>query len=51
MIYLNNRCTDFMFLVVMVCETYSSTISLQLARYHFCVLKFISTGFNHKICS
>ena len=26
MIYLNNYCTDFMFLVVMVCVRYSSTI-------------------------
>ena len=27
MIYLNKYCTDFMFLLVMVCVTYSSTIS------------------------
>ena len=34
MIYLNKYCTDFMFVVVMVCETYSSTI-LSLIIFNF----------------
>ena len=34
MIYLNNYCTDFMFLD-MVCITYSSTIILSLIIFNF----------------
>ena len=34
MIYLNNYCTDFMFLVAIVCETYSSTM-LSLIIFNF----------------
>ena len=34
MMYLNNDCTDIMFLVVMVCVTYSSTI-LSLITFNF----------------
>ena len=34
MIYLNNYCTDFVFLVVIVCVTYSSTI-LSLIIFNF----------------
>ena len=34
MIYLNNYCTDFMFLVAIVCVTYSSTI-LSLMIFNF----------------
>ena len=34
MIYLKNYCTDFMFLVVMVCITYSST-RLSLIFFNF----------------
>ena len=50
MIYLNKYCPDFMFLVVMLCVAYSSTIlsliifiSYQFLKYHSCLLKFLST--------
>ena len=33
-IYLNNYCTDFMFLVVIVCATYSFTI-LSIVIFNF----------------
>ena len=35
MIHIDNYCTDFLFLVVMVCVTYSSTIlSLIIFNFH-----------------
>ena len=39
MIYLNNYCTDFMFLVVMVCVTYSYTILSLIISNFFLVFK------------
>ena len=49
-------CTDLIFLMIIMCVTYSSTIILPqcsisslFSRYHSCMLKFISTGFNYKI--
>ena len=57
MIYLNNYCTDFLFPVVMVSVTYSSTM-LSLIIFNFplvfkisLLLKFMSAGFNYKIYS
>ena len=55
MICLNTSCTDFMFLVVMVCEKYSSTI-LSFINFNFTLVfkisllfvKIMSTGFNMK---
>ena len=37
MIYLNNYCTDFMFVVVIVCATYSSTISSHNFQFPFSI--------------
>ena len=43
-IYLNNYCTDFMFLVVIVCVTYSYTI-LSLIIFNFSLVFKISLLF------
>ena len=56
MIYLNNYFNAFMYLVVMVGITLSSTassliISLSFSMYHSCLLKFVSTCFNYEIRS
>ena len=57
MIYFNDFCTDFMFLVDIVCVTYSFTI-LSLLIFNFLLvfkisslLEFKSTGFNYEIYS
>ena len=44
MVYLNNCCTDFMFVVVIVCVTYSSTI-LSLIIFNFPLIFKISILF------
>ena len=44
MIYINNYCTDFIFLVAMVCLTYSSTM-LFLIIFNFPLVFKISQQF------
>ena len=58
MIFLKYYCADFMFLVVVLCGTYSSTIfSLVIFNfpivfnYQSCLLKFMSSGLNYEIYS
>ena len=58
MIYINNYCTDFTFIVVMVCVTYCSTILFVIIFNFLLVFKIsplfgetLSTCFNYEIHS